>query len=85
VLGPLFYDRSLKNGEPFHEGEMVHILTGPYRDRIARVDRAWDAAPWAGGHQIQVALGEQARQDGSDVFESRQIVRVASADHAPSA
>jgi len=81
VLGPLFYDRSLKNGEPFHEGDLVQILFGPYRDRIARVDKAWDAAPWAGGHQIQVALGEQARQDGSDVFESRQIVRISRSEN----
>jgi amino acid permease len=80
VLGPLYYDRSKKNGEPFHEGDMVHILTGPHCDRVARVDKAWDAAPWAGAHQIQVALGEKARQDGSDVFESRQIVRVSPAD-----
>ena len=55
VIGPLFYDRSVKNGEPFHEGDLVHILVGSHRDHVARVEKAWDAEPWAGGHRVRLA------------------------------
>jgi hypothetical protein len=79
VLGPLYYDRSVQNGEPFHEGESVHILVGPYRGRIARVSKAWDVAPWAGAHRVQVDLGATEREQGQDVFRSYQVCRVASA------
>ena len=34
VLGPLYYDRGLKNGAPFCPGDRVRILIGPRCDRI---------------------------------------------------
>lgn len=75
ILGPMYYDRSLKNGEPFRPGEMVHILVGPYRDRIVRVTKAYDRGSYAGAHRICVDLGCEAK-GGEDVFESIQILRV---------
>lgn len=77
VLGPLYYGRSRKNGEPFREGDMVQILVGPHRDRVARVYRALDIASWAGAHRVYVELGEDEKAAGRDVFKSYEIVRVA--------
>jgi hypothetical protein len=77
VLGPLYYDRSRKNGEPFHEGDMVQILVGSHRDKVVRVYRALDMASWAGAHRIWLDLGEEEKKSGKDVFKSYQIVRVA--------
>jgi hypothetical protein len=70
LLGPLYYNRSVENGEPFHEGDMVQILVGKYRDRVFRVSKAGDMAPWAGAHRIVVDLGEATRADKENVFKS---------------
>ena len=77
VFGPLYYDRSRKNGEPFHEGDMVQILVGQHRDQVVRVYRALDIASYAGAHRVYVDLGEEAKKSGRDIFKSYQIVRVA--------
>ena len=77
LLGPMYYDRSLKNGEPFHEGDMVQILVGPYRDCIVRVIEAFDYAAYTGAHRVRVGLGTDA-EDGEDVFRSIEILRVSS-------
>ena len=81
VLAPMYYDRSLKNGEPFHIGDMVQVLVGPHRDRIVRVENVFDIADWAGAHRIQVDLGAQVKE-GDRVFGSTQVLRVKSARHA---
>ncbi len=77
VLGPLYYDRSLKNGEPFHQGDTVQILAGPHRDRIVRVVSTFDIGNYAGAHRVRVNIGE-AVEYGQDVFESTQVLRVSS-------
>ncbi len=41
VIGPLFYDRELKNGGPFKVGDTVQILSGPHQGRIARIYSTW--------------------------------------------
>ena len=76
VLGPLYYDRSIKNGEPFHEGDLVYILVGSNRNRIARVYKAVDIASWAGAHRVHVDLGEKERNARQDIFKSYQIFRI---------
>ena len=76
VIGPMYYDRSLENGEPFRSGDMVQILIGPHRDRIVRVIEGFDYAPYAGGHRIRVDLGADIRDN---VFESCEILRISSA------
>jgi hypothetical protein len=70
VIGPLYYDRGLKNGEPFHQGDTVQILTGPHRDRVVWVVNAFE-------HAVHVDLGE-ASEDGEDVFASIEVLRVSS-------
>ena len=77
VLGPLYFDRSRKNGEPFRDGDMVQILVGPHRDQVVRVYRALDIAPWAGAHRVYVDLGADEKTGGRDMFKSYEIVRVA--------
>ena len=79
ILGPMYYDRSLKNGEPFHTGEMVHILVGPHRDRVVPVVEAFDFADYAGAHRIRVDLGENAKETES-LFSSHEILRVSEAE-----
>ena len=75
IIGPIYYNRSLKNGEPFHKGETVQILVGPYRDSIVSVIKAWDAAEYAGGHRIHVDLGSEL-EDNEIIFTSTEILRV---------
>ena len=84
LLGPLYYNRSLKNGEPFHEGDVVQILVGPHRDQIAKVYKAWDIASWAGAHRVQVDLGENEKSKGRDIFKSYQIFRIVNFDKSAS-
>lgn len=73
----MYYDRSLKNGEPFHSGDMVQILVGPHRDRVVRVIEAFDYAACAGAHCIRVDLGVEARKY-ENLFRSTQILKVSS-------
>jgi hypothetical protein len=80
VLGPLYYDRSIKNGEPFHEGDIVYILAGPHRGRIGRVYKVWDIASWAGAHRVRVELDEKGTNSGQDIFKSYQVFRTTIAD-----
>jgi hypothetical protein len=75
IIGPIYYNRSLKNGEPFHKGETVQILVGPYRGRIVPVMEAWDAAEYAGGHRIHVDLRSEV-EDNENIFTSTEILRV---------
>ncbi len=77
VLGPLYYDRGPRNGEPFHQGEAVQILTGRYRDRVVRVIDAYDTENCAGAHRVRVELGERV-ETGQDVFASYQVLRASS-------
>jgi hypothetical protein len=74
VIGLLYYDRSLKNGEPFKRGDTVQILVGQHRDRIVPVIEAFDYAPYAGGHRIRVDLGPDVKDN---VFGSSEILRLA--------
>jgi hypothetical protein len=71
IIGPLYYDRSVRNGEPFHAGDMVQILVGPHRDRVVRVIKAFDCGAYAGGHRITVDLGAEEED-----FRSHQILRM---------
>jgi hypothetical protein len=70
VFGPLYYARGLKNGAPFHEGDLVRILFGTNRDRVVRVYEVWESRD-----QVRVVLGEQERKDVTDVFSPYQICR----------
>lgn len=51
------------NGAPFHVGDTVHILVGPYRGREVRVYDVW---PTRG--QVRVELGEYEEKEIKDVF-----------------
>jgi hypothetical protein len=76
VLGPLYFDRSCDNGEPFQQGDLVHILVGPHRDRVVPVRKAWNIGDYAGGHRVSVDLDE-VWTDGEEVFPSYQVLLVA--------
>jgi len=84
LLGPMYYSRSLRNGEPFQHGDMVQILVGPFRDRIVRVLNSFDIAEWAGAHRIRVDLGTETKGD-ENVFQSIQILRVAKSEETEEA
>ena len=84
IMGPLYYGRSLKNGEPFKKGDSVHILVGSHRDRVVRVRDAIDVQAYAGGHRVFVDLGETAKENQEDVFKSHQVLRVSQAEPRPS-
>lgn len=51
------------NGSPFHEGDLVHVLVGPYRDRVGRIYEMWPSR-----NQVRVEIDEQAKKDVTDVF-----------------
>lgn len=80
VLGPVFYSRACGNGEPFKAGEMVHILYGPHRDRIARVYEVGEWGRCGMQHHVYVDLGAEAKEEGNDVFASTQVLRVPADD-----
>ena len=71
ILGPLYFDRGLKNGAPYIEGDVVRILSGRYRNREVRV---W--AIWADRNEVRVELGDEARNKVDDVFGYYQVCRV---------
>ncbi len=70
ILGPIYYDRGLKNGAPFHEGDLVRISAGPHRDRIVGVCELW-----ASRDQVRVELGEKEKEEVKDVLSFTQICR----------
>jgi hypothetical protein len=78
VLGPMYYMRSVENGEPFVRGDMVQILAGPFRDRVARVLSTFEMDNCAGSHRIRVDLGAEVKDDDS-MFSSFEILRIAKA------
>ena len=75
IAGPLHMARAEKNGAPFRDGDMVHILAGRYRDRVARVYEVWESR-----NQVKVSLGEEARFMGKDIFSFTQVCRKGSAE-----
>jgi len=70
VFGPVYYARGQRNGAPFRNGDLVHILVGPHRDRVVRVYEVW-----ASRDQVRVDLGELERKDVVDVFSYFEICR----------
>jgi hypothetical protein len=70
VLNPV-YDLGAKlNGAPFHVGDSVRILVGPYRGRVVRIYSVWHER-----RQICVDLGEQAKNDSTDTFLFTKVCR----------
>lgn len=76
LFGPIYYDQGLRNGAPFHPGDHVRILAGPHRDRIVRVYSYWQ------GDSVRVELGEEEKNNYSDVFSPYQLMREEDADTA---
>ncbi len=76
VLGALFLSplvcavAARINGSPFREGDLVHILVGPYRDRVGRVYELWPSR-----NQARVEIDEKAKKDVTDVFAYNEICR----------
>ena len=58
------------NGAPFHRGDLVRILRGPHRDRVAEVYKLWLER-----HQVRVRLNEKQKQDVTDVFGYHEVCR----------
>lgn len=69
ILGPIYYDRELKNGGPFKVGDSVQILAGPHKGRIARVYSTWQ------GNSVRVELGEEAKKRFEDIFQPTQLLK----------
>lgn len=71
LLGPFFYVVASKiNGSPFREGDLVHVLCGPYRDRVGLVYELWPSRK-----QLRVQVGDQAKEGVTDVFSYHEICR----------
>lgn len=78
VIGPLYFERSLDNGEPFQEGDLVQIIVGPHRDKTVRVKSTFEVGEYAGAHRICVDLGQDVSEEDS-LFTSLQILRIEAA------
>jgi hypothetical protein len=77
MFGPLVLRFILRiKGGPFQSGEWVYILSGSHRDRIVRIYQLWDERG-----QVRVDLGEQAKQDFTDVFSCLAICRASEPEH----
>ncbi len=70
IFGPIKYARSRENGAPFHEGDVVQILMGPYRDRVVPVYKVLEERK-----EVRVELGEKEKEDLKDFFSYTQICR----------
>ena len=74
VLQPI-YDLGAKlNGAPFHIGDRVCILVGPYQGSVVRVYSVFEER-----RQIRVELGEQAKKDSADIFSFTAVCRESAA------
>lgn len=58
------------NGAPFRLGDVVHILTGPHRDRVGHIYTMWIERS-----QVRVQLDERAKKETADVFGDHEICR----------
>jgi len=70
ILRPIYYFRAKLNGAPFHVGDRVRILVGPYRDRVAEI-----YAVWSERGQVGVEPGEPRIAEGGEVYQFTQICR----------
>jgi hypothetical protein len=70
VLGPVYFDRMLKNGGPFQPGDTVLVLSKPHRGCVARVYQVWQ------GDAVRVELGDQAKGQLADIFQPIELLRV---------
>ena len=63
---------SKANGAPFRQGDMVRILIGPHKDRVARVYDVWQSR-----HQVRVWFDdkEAKREAFDDVFFETEVFR----------
>ena len=62
------------NGAPFQNGDLIHILVGPHRDRVAHIYDVWPTR-----NQARVELGEKEKKAVTDVFDYTDICRERSA------
>jgi hypothetical protein len=69
IIGPLFYDRELKNGGLFKVGDRVQILSHPHRGRVSRVYSTWQ------GNTLRVELSAKEKEGCKDVFSPAQLLR----------
>jgi hypothetical protein len=76
VIGPLFYDRELKNGGPFKVGDTVQILSAPHRGRVSRIYSTWQ------GNALRVELGTKEKEEFKDIFAPAQLLRLERAEPA---
>ncbi len=70
VLGPIYYGRTIANGGPFQIGDTVQVISGPFKDRVARVYDSWRE------NAVCVELGEEAKAAYRDVFGGHQLLLV---------
>ena len=69
VVGPLLYDREIKNGGPFKIGDTVQVLSGPHRGRITRVYATWQHGA------LRVELGPKEKEEFTDVLAPVRLLR----------
>jgi len=74
-LEPLYHWRAAKNGAPYRVGDEVLILAGAHRGRVARVYEVWSERG-----QVRADLGEQERQEVTDVFSEVAVCRPAAVE-----
>ncbi|MBN2310927.1 MAG: KOW motif-containing protein [Candidatus Hydrogenedentes bacterium] len=68
-ISGIYARRGRVNGAPFHVGDTVQILAGPYRGRIARV---YSSGP---GDLVRVELGDERREKRTDIFPPERLLR----------
>lgn len=59
------------NGGPFHRGELVQVIAGPYAGRIAAVYEEFPSVD-----EVRIDLGESEWKERKDVFSHIQLCRV---------
>lgn len=70
VLPPVCWWRGRVNGAPFHVGDQVRVLLGPYRDEVRVVYAVWDERG-----EVRLDFGPQAKEEFADVYSYLEICR----------
>ena len=74
LFGSTLAEQGRRNGGPFQPGDLVQVLSGRHRNRVARVYSTWQC------NTVRVDLGEDAKERFRDIFPAYQLLRVEPAE-----
>lgn len=74
LMGPTLMDQGHRNGGPFKPGDLVQVISGAYRNRVARVYSTWQC------ETVRVDLGEEVKRQFKDIYAAYQLLCIERAE-----